>query len=134
MNTKPLWLMGIALGMVTQLATQDADAGMKYTSPVDVTPASRYASGGIGYARNTSTTNDYIGCNVLQSGTGAPSMYCSARDTGNEATSCTSTDIKYVEMVRSMGMDSHISFYSDTTGKCTYLRVEYYSWNQPKAL
>ncbi len=130
MANKSLYLMGIALGMVTQLATRDADAGLKYTSPVYVYTTS--ANGGIGYVRNTTTTNDYIGCYVYQYGTGAPSVYCSARDTSNKSLSCSTTDSKYVDAVRGMGIDSHISFGVDSTGKCNYLRVEYYSWNQPK--
>jgi hypothetical protein len=59
---------------------------------------------------------------------------CSANNTSNQFVSRTSTNAVFVNAVRSMGMDSHISFTGSSTGACTAIYVEFRSWNQPKAL
>jgi hypothetical protein len=108
-----------------------AQAGLKYTGPVYVYPSSHYASGGVGYARNTGSTNDYIGCSISQYATSV-SMYCGANDTSNNYVGCSTTNAAFIAAARSIGPDSQISFSADASGNCNYLYVEYYSWNQPK--
>ena len=132
MNQGKLGVLGALLGLfAVPMLSSDAHAGLKYTSPVYV--GGYYASGGIGYARNTATTNDYIGCQVYQYAA-SQSMYCSANNTSNQSTSCSSTSAGFIAAVRSMGMDSHIAFEGSAAGTCTYVFVQNYSWNQPKAL
>src|SRR5215207_5304029 len=120
MNKGKLGVLGALLGLfAVPMLSSDAHAGLKYTGPVYVSTGSYYADGGIGYARNTGTTNDYIGCQVYQYAA-SQSMYCSAQNTSNQFTSCSSSNAGFIAAVRSMGMDSHISFQGSAAGTCTY--------------
>lgn len=127
-----LGVLAVAM-LAGPLVSSVAQAGLRYTGPVYVYTPGRSASGGVGYARNTGTTNDYIGCSVTQYATSV-SMYCAANDTSNNYVSCSSTNAAFIAAARSIGMDTQISFSADASGNCNYLYVEYYSWNQPKAL
>jgi len=110
-----------------------ANVGLKYTAPVYVDNVNRYANGGIGYARNTSNAVEYIGCAISQN-SGSQSMSCSARNAAGTAVSCYSSDAAFVAAARTLGIDEYISFSANSSGTCTSLYVEHYSYNQPKVL
>ena len=133
-NVRKMGVLSTALCALAVLLTSGtASAGLKYTAPVYVDAANRYANGGLGYARNTSNGVEYIGCSISQY-SGSASMFCSARNAAGSSVSCYSTDAAFIDAARTLGIDEYLSFSANTSGYCTNLYVEHYSYNQPKVL
>jgi hypothetical protein len=110
-----------------------AIAGVKYTTPVTINDTSRVAYGAMGTARNSTDSDQYIGCQVIATTSGSTSYTCSARSAAGVFRSCAGGNIaSMVQAAASTTTDSYIYFSWDASGVCNYLVVTNYSTYEPK--
>lgn len=120
------------LGVVVLGTGTLAWAGYKVPIAVQVDAPTRFAYGALGTAHNNTNTIEYIGCKVTTYMSGSATLTCSARDSGSEFGSCTSSAPALVEAARSISSDSYIRFTWLSTGECATLEVQHYSDLEPK--
>lgn len=126
-NRHANWAVGVAV-----LVGAAAWAGHKSYNPVVVTSSS--ASGSLGNARNSTDTQQYIGCTIYAYTGGTPYVFCfaNAASTGYAYVSCSSYDPAIVDAARAINGDSYIQFAFNTSGTCTSLYVLNGSHAEPK--
>jgi hypothetical protein len=119
------------LSVVAALLMANASrAGMKGTnSVVNINAATRTATGSLGLARNSANTVEYIGCSSDSNG----SVTCSARNAAGTTVQCVTSNSSMREMLHSLDGDSFVSFTWDTSGGCTRIYVDNYSFWPQKA-
>jgi hypothetical protein len=111
--------------------SQEAVAGMKFSTEIYVDTFNKYASGGLGGVRNSTTSNDYIGCGVYQ-WLGSVYVGCEAQDAAGNYVSCWSNDPAQANAALGISTDAHLQFLADSSGACQYIVVSGYSWSEPK--
>ncbi|WP_375772843.1 putative porin [Archangium gephyra] len=126
-------LVGVA---VTALLGMSAWAGYKYDYTVHVYNSSDgagNASGTLSGARNSPDSAQHIGCRIYSYGSGGNTeLQCTAVSSNNVGGWCYSTDPALISLMQSIKGDSYISFYWNTSAKCTYVSVENSSYYAPK--
>lgn len=127
MKTIQMMLGAAVLGLGTL-----AWAGYKVPIAVQVDPATGWAYGAIGSARNSTNSVEYIGCRVMTYMSGSATVTCSARNASSKFGSCSSSAPGLVEAARSIASDSYIRFTWLSTGECATLEVQHYSDLEPK--
>jgi hypothetical protein len=117
-----------ALGFASALlASTGVLAGFRSAQQVVIADAERLANGDLGYVANTADTTQYIGCYSL-----GVSGSCYARDRTGLARSCSTSDSTLLAVIRSLNGDSYLTFWWDTSGRCTSIRVDNGSLQVPK--
>lgn len=111
------------------LAPSVAEAGAKCSLPVTVDPASRWARGALGSARNSPDALSNIYCIVYSWGY----AFCSARDSASNVGSCGTSDPVYANLLQSLTPDSYVYFAWDAAGTCTSMVVRTESCLDPKS-
>lgn len=122
---------GIGLGV---LASGMALAGYKSGGNVTVTvysDGSKYVSGKLGSARNSSDNTQYIGCYHRVSSS-SEWVVCQARNTSGTYASCISYDSRYFDVVDGMDSDSTLTYSANSSGYCTDIVHQTRSQDAPK--
>ncbi len=123
----------IASLILTGLLTAGvASAGGKYDYPVIVNSSGMVAYGALGSARNSSDSNQYIGCYNEAYSSGSQYIICFARDSAANYASCTSTDPHFMAVAQSVSGDSFVEFSWNSSGTCTFVEVINTSYVPPK--
>jgi hypothetical protein len=127
--------MVLALGLFGYGAT--ASAGTRDTTDwlVNVTVSTGSpgnAAGAMGSVRNSSDSEQYIGCTVYAYPGGPATVNCFARSRDPNYGFCTSTDVALVQTAASITSDSVIHFGWDAQGKCSVLEIDTGSLYAPK--
>lgn len=113
--------LAIVLALSGFAAVASAGASL---SPDVVVVGSTTARGGMRAARNSSDSQQYIGCTLRHiEGNTRPVVMCSARDSAGRSLSCSSTDPVQGLVVASIGPDSHIYFEVRNGYLCTEIDV-----------
>jgi hypothetical protein len=110
-----------------------AYAGMRTTNDtvyIDLT--NRMAAGGLGAARNSADTRQYMDCFTFSKLASFDYGYCYATNAANVYASCVTSDAKLVSAIRSVNGDSSVEFHWDASGACTYLLIRNASYLAPK--
>jgi hypothetical protein len=89
------------------------------------------AWGALGFARNSSVANQFIGCSLTGFRGQSPSIYCYARDVQFNNATCQSSDPGLIQTLAAMNSDAHIQFNWDAHG-CTAITVDVGSLYAPK--
>jgi hypothetical protein len=126
----------LAVAMLATAFVGTAHAGKRTAAAVKVNSSSRYASGSVGSARNSSDSTQFISC---QTSTSLPSHFitCAAADSAGHSASCSMTaDGSNPDLwgLSVMSESSMITFTWDTVGNCTSVLISTYSDYVPKAL
>jgi hypothetical protein len=117
---------GLALGL--GLWATQAVAGARYGGDVTVQATYRYAFGGMGSARGSSDTTQYIGCYVQ------PTIaVCHAMSAGGTFAMCSTTDPNKMALARALDSGSWLFLDWDANGTCTNIQVSNYSYYGNKA-
>jgi len=104
-----------------------AIAGFEGGQGVLISDENRLANGDLGYVHSAGGGAEFLGCTVhLDQG------FCIARNANGVTRSCTTTDSRKVDTMRSLNGDSYLLFRWDASGVCTYLVVENFSSKAPK--
>jgi hypothetical protein len=119
----------LAVVMASSLFTSVVFAGGKTTYQVNIvdTGAKPFATGDLGYVRNTADPNQYIGCEtttILAS--------CYAVNAAGLYKSCSTTDPAMIALVHSLNGDSNLYFSWNASGTCLVIRVRNDSLAAPK--
>jgi len=125
----------IAFAAFVMMGSEIAVAGMRFPAEVVVFnrgDGSGIAEGSLGSARNSTDTNQYIGCSVATRKNLGTSVTCIARDSAGNEVLCSSNDADMIATARSLDTDSNLHFDVDTNGACITLIVEKYSYYEPK--
>lgn len=101
----------------------NAVAGARYRSDVLVQAQYRYAFGSMSSARDSSDSNQYIGCYV---DTGI--AVCHAQSSSGTFGMCYTTDPAKMTLARSLDSGSWLIFDWDANGVCTSIQVHNYSY------
>ena len=125
------------VGFVVAATSGVALAGSKAPNPlyeVSVNTAQRQASGALGHARNSSDSNQYIGCSTLASSVGPTSGFCYASDAKNVYVGCAIPGAwsALIAQAQSIPSDGFISFTWDAGGNCTSIMSQTTSYLAPK--
>jgi hypothetical protein len=112
------------------------EAGYKFTAPVFIDAAARYASGSFGAARNSGDANQQISCSATASGLNH-SVMCFANNSVGENAVCYADDNPALEGIDLAGLtimteSSYIEFSWDEQGNCISISVLNYSSLEPK--
>ncbi len=106
-----------------------AQAGHKQSDNVGI--SGNQAWGGLGDARSSSNTVEYIGCQVI-SWSGSPALaYCTARDELGTFLSCSSSEPELVKAAQSLGPTGRITFIANKDGSCQILWTSNMSYDAP---
>lgn len=124
MKNTSKWRLVIG-GVVGAIAiSSTATAGETVNDTVVVNLTNNLASGALGAARYSADTEQYIGCQTVVSGTGAPQTTCWAQDAaGVNYLSCTTSNASMVALARAINATSLIVFGTDIHGNCSALVV-----------
>jgi hypothetical protein len=90
------------------------------------------AYGSLADTRATSNTTESIGCHAYVNGT-LTYAYCVAADKLGHVVSCITYDPVFSQRAAAINGDSHIQFFKDAGGTCTYLHIMQDSSLAPKA-
>jgi hypothetical protein len=104
-----------------------AHAGSKEPWPVTVSTSSHWAEGALGDARNSSDSNQFIGCSVNNG-----QAYCAAQDASGTYVSCVTTATSFLNALNSLNGGSALYFAYNTSGVCSSLIVYNYSYFSQK--
>jgi hypothetical protein len=133
---KAMKIVAACLGLATAFAVS-ATALAGYKSGSEVVMTATYAYGDVGAVRNSTDSNQYIGCGIsaYNSG-GAASGACYARTSAGVYRSCqvSASTPEQVKVIMGINSDSQIFFMWDANGVCTYVGSETRSYSPPKAL
>jgi hypothetical protein len=119
-----IFAIALTLGMCAS-----AFAGNKNSVEVSINTVGPkpYATGHLGYVRNTPDQVQYIGCQVSTT-LGS----CYAVNSAGFAASCSTTDPATLELIRSLKGDSGLYFRWDANGNCMSILVRNDSMVAPK--
>jgi len=119
----------LAIAVVSSMFASAALAGGKtsYQVTINDTGVKPYATGDLGYVRNTADQVQYIGCETT-----AVLASCYAVNSAGLYKSCSTTDPALIDLVHSLNGDSTLYFSWNTSGNCTVIRVRTDSLNAPK--
>jgi hypothetical protein len=119
-------VLGIAVASSLVTFTALAFAGDKNSYPVYISTSSSYAGGQIGSARASSDSAQYIGCSSYGS-----YGSCYAEDASYNWGGCQWSTAAQAAAVSSITPMSYVGFTWDSSGNCTSLYVETYSYFLP---
>ena len=86
---------------------------------VSVNTTTRTAYGSMVGARNSADSVQYIGCQLVNSGT--PYAICSARNSAGTKGYCTTSNAMHMQQVTGLSNETYLYYQWDTNGKCTYI-------------
>ena len=112
-------------------AAAAAMAGYKAAAAVSVYPASRYAAGQLGTARNSTDTMQYIGCSYEATST-YHYVSCNARNSAGTYGGCVGYDASMIDAAHSLPSDGYLFFAWDANGTCIEIQASNYSYHEPK--
>jgi hypothetical protein len=125
--------ISIAVGIVAVVAAAGAAvAGVKTPQAVVINNGIRTAGGALGTARNSTDTNQFIGCEVTIVTAGGPAVFCFATNAKGAGASCTSGSAAMASAVQNIQPDSNITFAWDSNSNCVSLTVSTASQWEPK--
>ncbi|HEV7609823.1 MAG TPA: hypothetical protein VGO61_20985 [Steroidobacteraceae bacterium] len=104
-----------------------AFAGEQLAREVVFSTQKPWATGDLGYVRNTPDTVQYIGCQVA--GTAG---VCMARNSAGVIHTCSTTDPGMMDAMRALNGDSFLVFAWNTDGTCKVVQVQNDSRLAPK--
>ena len=119
--------LAVALSMGAMATTAVAGYKTYYLVIVQLSGSSPYASGDLGYVRNSSDPSQYISCYSA-----ATYGLCSAANSVGDYASCSSTDPAMLAVIRSLNGDSWLRFSWNPDGTCSDIRVRESSMSAPK--
>ena len=122
-KTGMMWGLCVAMGLSTA-----SFAGAKDSYPVYVDTVTRFFSGSMGSARNSTGFQQNLYCYSSTSGYGV----CQARDAAGTPASCVTSDANMIAAIRSVNTDSYVSVSYDSSGNCTSILVGTGSHHEPK--
>jgi hypothetical protein len=93
-----------------------AFAGFRTAQQVVMSDEKKLANGDLGYVHQTSDDVQYIGCFVA-----GDEGYCFARNLAGDTRSCWSNEAKWVSAMAAVGSDTHLTFYWNDGGYCTFV-------------
>jgi len=114
----------LAMGV---LASAFAGNKTSYEVVISTTGIKPYASGDLGYVRNTADFTQYIGCETTATLGG-----CYAVNAAGLYKSCTTTDAALIDLIRSINGDGNLFFSWNPDGTCKGIRVRNDSLAAPK--
>jgi hypothetical protein len=94
---------------------------------IDKSTGNGYLVGNLGFAHNSSDTNQYIACYSFGRTGG-----CYAHDPAGNFAACSTSDPDMIATIRSMNSDSLLVAQFNANGLCTAVEVETVSYNSPK--
>jgi len=121
-----------ALGACLLLPTI-AYAGLTYpnaSSTVVIETTARWAEGTVSATHNSPDNVQYIGCWSRVSST-TDQATCYARDTSGHYGSCTTTDSRFLPLIRSLHSEGRLRFSWDTSYRCTQIELRTASTEEP---
>ena len=104
-----------------------AFAGFRTAQQVVIYDARSFANGDLGYVHSRPDDVQYIGCLVA-----GDAGYCFARNLAGVERTCWSDDARWVSAMAAVNGSSHVHFYWDAAGYCTYVNVRNGSVAEPK--
>jgi len=121
--------MRLAGALLLAAMSASVFAGDKATNEVNIQALAPkpFASGDLGYVRNTPDTVQYIGCQSSQS-----SGSCWAKNAAGEYKTCVTSDAAMLAVIRSLNGDGHLMFGWNGDGSCREVRVTHDSRYAPK--
>ncbi|RKG80466.1 hypothetical protein [Corallococcus terminator] len=122
----------IALGLALLTGSTSAWAGFQQSTPVVITPANNCFGGSLGSARNSADNLQYLHVSVQASVSGLYHASVYVRDASGASASCTTTDLKLIEVLRSVTTDSFLMVYHNGAGACSTIEVVQASSSEPK--
>lgn len=126
-------LLVAAASVVAGLAVREAWSGEKLSAPVVVVTANKTAWGSMGAARNSADSNQSIGCYVYGYETGVNRGTCVARTSASVMGVCHFYNKPQFErLLATISDDSRLEFSWDANSSCTQLRVDNFSYYEPK--
>lgn len=119
-------------GLGLLLGAAAVQAGYKSESSVGISTYASYRAGygAMGTARNSTDSNQQVGCSV-ESGSSYVFARCIARTAAGAYLECTSGSASIVQAALAIGSASRIYFTEDLAGTCTGLHVTNYSNYKP---
>lgn len=118
------------LAVATSALSATAYAGYKSSSSIYI--GSDYAAGSLGTARNSTDTNQQIGCRVITYTSGSSSMFCYAQNSARVSKSCSTTSPSFISLFSALQGDSWVYFKFNAYGTCTEFQVTNASEFEPK--
>jgi hypothetical protein len=120
------WLILALACAAGGLLSRDTLAGVKANHFVSIVGLT--AQGALGSARNSTGTNQRIGCTIHQGdngglGDGQPDGVCFARDAAGTVLVCLTDNQEFLPLIDSIDSLSHIKFTADASGQCTFLQT-----------
>lgn len=125
------WLLGLAFGVALVGGASASKAGMKWSYPLTINPASGWAEGALGTVRNSANSSEYMNCFVASYG-----VNCAAYD-GTRYLSCYTARTKsnfsvMLSAVQSLAGDSLLQFKAASDGSCAEIIANHGSYWEPK--
>jgi hypothetical protein len=119
----------VVAALVLGIFVSTAFAGLKSSQEVIISTSALkpYATGDVGYVRNTLDSTQYIGCEYT-----ATAGDCFAVNSAGLYKTCSTTDPALLEVMHSINGDSNLFFSWNTDGTCKSIRVEQDSMPAPK--
>src|SRR5689334_19981648 len=119
----------LAASVVTSLFASAAFAGLKTNHEVTINTvgAKPYATGDLGYVRNTADTSQYIGCEITTT-----LASCYAVNSAGLYKSCSTSDPETIALLRTLNGDSNLFFSWNPDGTCARVRIRNDSLAAPK--
>jgi hypothetical protein len=102
-------------------------AGFRTGQQVVMLDEKKMANGDLGYVHQSTDDVQYIGCFVA-----GDAGYCFARNLAGVTRSCWSDDPRWVSVMSAVSRDSHLMFYWNDGGYCTYVTVKNGSAGEPE--
>jgi hypothetical protein len=120
----------VVFGLGVALLTTSAWAGSKSWDQVSI--SGTFAAGSVGYARNSSDSKQYIGCDLYATQGGLLGE-CFAMDSAGKSIWCYSYDKNIVQAIGSVNGDSLVQFSVNSDTTCSYVYIRNISFYAPKA-
>jgi len=119
----------LAASVAMSVFASAAFAGGKTSHEVTINTvgAKPYATGDLGYVRNTPDTSQYIGCEITTT-----LASCYAVNSAGLYKSCSTSDQETMALLRTLNGDSSLFFGWNPDGTCTRVRVRNDSLAAPK--
>jgi len=118
-------VVALAMGVITSTAFAGLTSSQEVT--ISTSAVKPYATGDVGYVRNTPDSTQYIGCEYT-----ATTGDCFAVNSAGLYKTCTTTDPALIEVMHSISGDSNLFFTWNPDGTCKSIRVQKDSMPAPK--
>ncbi|CAM4072335.1 hypothetical protein [Corallococcus exiguus] len=124
-------LLGFGLGLALLTGSTAAWAGGKGYSPVYISVLSRYATGSMGDARNSTDTLQGISI-TFDASSNSEFAYVNISDSTGLWAFCSTSSSTMISAMKAVNSDARVTVSWDQNGVCTSFTVDNSSWSSPK--